>query len=175
MGLYFLLKFLFFPLVNEFFAKEELNRISKSNNVFEIKFEKLDFHILDPNIEVLNISIVSKKEFEKVIQVAKVERLNFQIDLFQLILGKLSFNLLTLKNINLELNIDSLLQESSATKELPMNEFYNLMSKVPIERFKFDNISLEIKFDKQNKSIKILDGLIRTSYINQKFILRALC
>lgn len=172
-GLYFLLKFLFFPLVNEF-AKEELNRISKSNNVFEIKFEKLDFHILDPNIEVLNISIISKKEFEKVIQVAKVERLNFQIDLFQLILGKLSFNLLTLKNINLELNIDSLLQESSATIELPMNEFYNLMSKVPIERFKFDNISLEIKFDKQNKSIKILDGLIRTSYINQKFILRAL-
>lgn len=172
-ALYFVLKIFLFPFVTDF-ANEKLKDLSKQNDYVEIKFEKLDFHILDPNIEVLNISIQSKKELKSILNTAKVDKINLKIDLFQLILGKLNFNLLALNEIQAEINIDSFLEGESSSKEIPIQDLYNLLAKIPIERFKFDHISLDLRSQKLNKNIRINDGLIRTSYLDQRFLIRAL-
>lgn len=171
-GTYFVLKIFLFPLVTDF-ANEKLKDLSQKNSYVELKFEKLDFHILDPNIEILNISIESKKDLKKILNSAKIDRVNLKIDLFQLILGKLNFNLLALNEIQGELNIDPLLEGKSDNKDIPINELYSLLDKLPIERFKLDHISLTLNSQKYNKRVKINDGLIRTSYLDKRFLVRA--
>lgn len=171
-GIYFVLKLFIFPFVTDF-ANEKLKDLSEKNSFVELKFEKLDFHILDPNIEILNISIESKKDLKKILNSAKIDRLNLKIDLFQLILGKLNFNLLSLNEIQGELNIDPLLEGKNENKDIPINELYSLLDKLPIERFKLDHISLTLFSQKHGKKIKINNGLIRTSYLDKRFLVRA--
>ena len=64
-ALYFVLKIILFPFITDI-ANQKLSELSQKNNYVEIKFEKIDFHIFDPNIEVLNISIQSKKELKSI-------------------------------------------------------------------------------------------------------------
>lgn len=171
-GIYFVLKIFIFPLVSDI-ANEKLKELSQQNSLVELKFEKLDFHILDPNIEILNISIESKKDLKKFLDSAKIDRVNLKIDLFQLILGKLNFNLLALNEIHAELNIDPLLEGKGESNEIPIQELYSLLDKLPIERFKLDHISLTLSSQKHSKKIKVNDGLIRTSYLDKRFLIRA--
>lgn len=171
--IYVILKAIVFPIVTDY-ANDQLMEISKSNKFAEIQFEKVDFEVFDPRVKIKNIKIKTKDELINTLKDFEVKEVDLKINLFDLLLGKLSFNILNVDELKLEVEIDKLLAEPKQKHKTEFNiaQVYEILNMVPIQRFKIDNLSLNLTSKKYNVNFRINESSVRTSYLDSKFLLR---
>lgn len=169
--LYGVLKLAIFPIVTDY-ANAKLLEISNKNEYIQIQFEKIDFEVLDPRIKVKNIKIKTKMQLSASVKDFEIKEVDLKVDLFELLLGKLNFNILSIDELNVDIEIDGLLVESKSKVEFKIAQLYEILNLIPIQRFKVDNVNVNIHSQKYNLNYRINESFIRTSYLDSKFLVR---
>lgn len=169
--IYGVLKLVVFPIATDY-ANAKLSELSNRNDFVEIQFEKVDFEVLDPRIKIKNIKIKTKEKLNSILKNFDINEVDLKVDLFQLIIGKLNFNILSIDELKLELYIDKLLDGPKSETDFKIGQLYDVLNMVPIQRFRVDNINLDVISKKQQLSFKINESSLRTSYLDSKFLVR---
>ncbi len=169
--IYAILKMIVFPIATDY-ANDQLLKISNSNEYAEIQFEKVDFEVFDPRLKIKNIKIKTKRSLSSMIKDFDIKEVDLKINLFDLLIGKLNFNILSIDELKLDVEIDPLLNQPKSKSEFNINQLYEVLNMVPIQRFKIDNLSLNLNSEKHKVNFKINESYIRTSYLDSKFLVR---
>jgi translocation and assembly module TamB len=169
--IYIILKTIVFPMATDY-ANDHLIGISNSNEMVEIQFEKIDFEVLDPRVKVRNIKIKTKKGLSAALKDFEIKEVDLKINIFDLLLGKLNFNILSVDELKLEVEIDSLLDQPKSKNNFNIGQLYEVLNMVPIQRFKIDNLSLNLNSQKHKINLRINESFLRTSYLDSKFLAR---
>lgn len=169
--IYIVLKMVVFPIVTDY-ANDHLSKISNSNEFAEIQFEKIDFEVFDPRVKVKNIKIKTKKALSSILKDFDIKEVDMKINLFDLLIGKLNFNILSVDELKLDVELDPILDQPKSKSEFNISQVYEVLNMVPIQRFKIDNLSLNLNSKKHQMNFKINESLIRTSYLDSKFLAR---
>lgn len=169
--MYGALKAIVFPIATDY-ANGQLLQLSNRNEFVRIQFEKIDFDVLNPRVRVKNIKIHTKKKLSDSLKNFDIKEVELKIDLFELLLGKLNFNIMSIDELKLDLDLDSLLAGPNNKSEFRINQIYDLLNVVPIQRFKIDNLNLLVVSKKHGISYRINESFLRTSYLDSKFLVR---
>ncbi|MBL7545851.1 MAG: translocation/assembly module TamB domain-containing protein [Bdellovibrionaceae bacterium] len=170
--IYVVLKTVVFPIVTEY-ANDHLKKLSDSNEYAEIQFEKIDFEVFDPRLKIRNIKIRTKTSLNSTLKDFEVNEVDLKFNLFELMLGKLSFNLLSVAELKLEVELDPLLAEPKSKTEFNISQLYDVLNMIPIQRFRIDNLNLKLNSQKHKIYYRINESFVRTSYLDNKFLVRA--
>ncbi len=168
---YGILVFVILPIVTDY-ANGELLELSKKNQHVALQFEKIDFEIFDPRLIIKNIRIKTKEKLNVALKDFEIGEVDLKIDWFQLILGKLNFNMMSIEELRLEIDLDNLLAGPKEKSEFKIGQLYNVLNMVPIQRFKIDNLNLVVISKKRGVTFRINESFLRTSYLDSKFLVR---
>lgn len=168
---YIILKVIVFPIATDY-ANDQLSKISNLNEFAEIQFEKVDFEVFDPRVKIKNIKVKTKKTLNNILKNFDIQEVDLKINVFDLLIGKLNFNILSVNELKLDVELDPILEQPKSNTEFNINQIYEILNLVPIQRFKIDNLSLNLHSEKQKINFKINESLIRTSYLDSKLLVR---
>lgn len=169
--IYAVLKIVVFPIATDY-ANDQLLKISNSNEYAELQFEKVDFEVFDPRIKIKNVTVKTKKSLSLIVQNFDVKEIDLKINIFDLLIGKLNFNILSIDELKLNVEIDPILIQPKAKTEFSINQLYEILNMVPIQRFRIDNLSLNLHSEQYGMHFKINESHVRTSYLDTKFLAR---
>lgn len=154
------------------FANKQLSEFTKKSSHVRIAFEKFDIHFFNPSLQIDNVEINSNDELKKDFYNIAIEKVTLKVDFFQLILGKLNFNLLLADNCRVNVKVDYLNEEKSDSKKIPITELHHFLTQIPIERVRVDHLNVVLNSDKMKKELIIRDGEVRSSYLDRKLLLK---
>lgn len=161
-----LVKFVIVPTA-ESWALETLKSFSEQNLPVVIEAESIKFHLIKSSASVEKISITSKDELRKALEPLTIESLKVNIDLFQLLTGRLQISAILIDSPRGELHLDPLLDSDEKPKPLPLNQLFEATAKVPIERVYLHNVDLSASSKKQKFSAHVIGAdLLLTNHQN---------
>lgn len=142
----------------EKWALSEIQSYSKAHLPVEVKASQLRLRILRPSVSIEDITITPKEDLAKILSVTRIANLRLQLDFLQLLGGRLNLSAIVLDSPELRLNIDPLLEDTSAAKELPVDAIFSLTEKLPLQKIFLQNIHLLVESPKQKNALEIRNG-----------------
>jgi hypothetical protein len=160
---FLLLIFLLFPAVVEALVEKKIqNKFNSSIQDYILDIGKVDISIINPGIELKNITLYSKKEKEGIpLLKGDIETINLQgVRLLKAIFRKdIEISELTISNIHFA-GIFALPQKAAKPKISPLN--------ISIDRLMLDKLFIDVKIDSTAQAFLIKDGLINMRYLEVK-------
>ncbi len=141
----------------EVWALQELKAYSEANLPVVIGAESVQFHILKTAASIEKITITPKKDLQKFTDSVSIESLNINLDLFQLLTGRLLISAILVNSPVGRIQLDPILDDTSKPKPLPLNLIFEWLEKTPVERIFVQNLQLELQ-SKKHKSSALLQG-----------------
>jgi translocation and assembly module TamB len=148
----------------ELWALEKIKNYSQSELPFNITADNIKIRVLRPSLTIENIKITANKNspdsIAKIIYKTELKSLRVQLDVFQLLSGRLSFSTMLAENPELELNIDPLLTDETPAQELPLDDLFAITEKLPLPKILFQNIHIILNSNKEISRLEIQNGNI---------------
>lgn len=139
----------------ESWALREIHEYSRKNLPVEITAQSLSVRILKPAVSLEGIEIKTSGETAEMVPAIKIARARAYVDLFQLLIGRLNIAALLVQAPALRVNIDPLLNSSSKPQALPMDEIFNTLEKIPLQRIYIKDGDIEVTSAKMEGSIHL--------------------
>ena len=139
----------------EAWALKNLKHYSEQNLPVIIEAESLRFHLLRASAAAEKITITSKKEIKSISEKTTIESVKVNLDVFQLLTGRLHISSLLIDSPSAAVNVDPLLDKPGKPTSMPLDQMFEWLEKIPVERIFVHNVRLEIYTQKKNFSADI--------------------
>jgi len=136
----------------EAWALTKLKSYSEKNLPVVLEAESIKFNILKNAASIEKISITTKGELQKFTNHASIETVKINLDLFQLFTGRIQVSAILVDSPEARVQLDPLLDQPSKPEPLPLNQFFEILEKIPVERVFVHNLNLELQSQKQKSS-----------------------
>ncbi|WP_413290841.1 translocation/assembly module TamB domain-containing protein [Bdellovibrio sp. HCB337] len=136
----------------ESWALRKVKSFSETNLPVVIEAESIKFQFLKGAASVEKISVTAKPEFKKYLENATVESLKVNLDIFQLFTGRVQVSAILLDSPEVRVQLDPFLETPSKPQALPLNQVFEFLDKLPVERVFVHNLNLALESKKQNTS-----------------------
>lgn len=142
----------------EVWALQELQSYSKSSLPVEITASKLRLRILRPSLSLEDITLTPKSDAHKITSSIHLGSARVHLDFFQLLGGRVNLSAVVLDSSEARINIDPLLEDKSPASELPVDEFFALTEKLPLQKIFIRNIHVLVESQKLGFAIEATNG-----------------
>ncbi|HEY8270093.1 MAG TPA: translocation/assembly module TamB [Pseudobdellovibrionaceae bacterium] len=139
----------------EVWALQKLKTYSEANLPVVVEAERIQFHILKPAASIEKITITAKKDLQKFTDQMNIESIKVNLDLFQLLAGRVQISAILVDSPEGHIQLDSILDSSSKPEPLPLNLLFELLEKIPVERAFVHNLQLELQSQKHQSSARL--------------------
>ncbi|MBC7371108.1 MAG: hypothetical protein H7326_06055, partial [Bdellovibrionaceae bacterium] len=139
----------------ESWALGNLKAYSEKNLPVIIEAESLKFHLLRPSVAAEKITITSKDSIKEITDKVSIESVKINLDLFQLLTGRLHVSALLVDSPNAVVNLDPILEKPGKAAALPLDQMFELLEKVPVERIFLHNVHSHLVSKRHNTSADI--------------------
>lgn len=136
----------------EAWALKKLKSYSEANLPVVIEAESIKFNVLKNAAAVEKITITTKPDLKKFTDVAHIETVKIHLDLFQLFTGRVQVSAILVDSPEARVQLDPILDTPSKPEALPLNQLFELLEKIPVERVFVHNLNLELQSQKQKSS-----------------------
>lgn len=135
----------------------QINRITQEKFPVKVKIGTVDWSLFFPEIELGQIEI-TKKEMD--LPPIKVENISASLDLIALFGGRLAISSLLLEKPEADLDLDKYLKldDSKPAEPLPLQDFFQVLKKVPVSRLGIKSAKLSAHSKKLDFSIQLGSG-----------------
>ncbi|MEN0060161.1 MAG: translocation/assembly module TamB, partial [Bdellovibrio sp.] len=128
----------------ETWALEKIRTYSATSLPVNIEAEKLELRFLKPSVALEKIRITGKGTLEPALKNIQIERVRVFVDFFHLLAGGLTLSAVVVESPDVALNIDPFMQDPSPPQELPLDELFSVLEKLPLQRIFLRNLHLQI-------------------------------
>lgn len=142
----------------ETWALQELQNYSKSSLPIEISASKLRLRVLRPSLALEDITLTPKGDLSKVLSGARIASARVHLDFFQLLGGRVHLSAAVVDSPEARINIDSLLDDKSPSKELPVDAIFAITEKLPLQKIFIQNIHVLVESPKMGIAVEVRNG-----------------
>ncbi|GIL16546.1 MAG: hypothetical protein BroJett040_02970 [Oligoflexia bacterium] len=150
----------------ERFVLYQIRQLSAQNLPVEIAAQKFSFRLLGPILELEDIQINAKKGAQLGFEEINIDSAKASIDFIQFLGGKIMLSSFIISQPDIEIDLDALPSKKESKSVLDIKSFFQLLEQVPLQRLVVNELSLEVKSEKQKLSASS-DG-IDLYILNQK-------
>jgi translocation and assembly module TamB len=136
----------------EAWALTKLKSYSEKHLPVIIEAESIKFNILKNAAAMEKITITTKNDLKKYTDRANIESIKVNLDLFQLFTGRVLVSAVLVDSPEARVQLDPILDQPSKPEALPLNQLFELLEKIPVERVFVHNLNLELQSQKQKSS-----------------------
>lgn len=137
------------PFLNEYIT-ETLNTAQFNKNItIKVKESELDLFPPQLTLQQSDLKVKTSPDSQQTIQIEKIQ---LQAHLIKLLLGQIRNLELEISNITTLINLDNL-QQGTEPKPLPLEQFFEQINFIPIEKININNLKLSIESSKNKISI----------------------
>jgi translocation and assembly module TamB len=141
----------------EDWALKKLKSYSEQNLPVVIEAERIQFHLIKPSAAMEKITITSKSEIQKYTEKISIESMKVNLDIFQLLTGRVQISAVLVDSPTASLKLDPILESPSKPEPLPLNLVFDWADKIPLERVFLHNVHLKL-FSLKHKSSADVQG-----------------
>lgn len=131
----------------ESWALQTLQSYSEKSLPVKMRAEKIEVKFLKPSVSLENIEITAKGDLTPALKDLRIKSVRVFVDFFHLLSGRLTISAVVIDSPQMDLNIDSFLNDESPAQELPMDLIFAQTEKWPVQRILFKNINLKVVSD----------------------------
>ncbi len=142
----------------ETWALQELQSYSKSSLPVEISAAKLRLRILRPSLALEDITITPKDDIGKILSKIHIASARVHLDFFQLLGGRVNLSAVVVDSPEARINIDSLLDDKTPAKELPVDQIFAITEKLPLQKIFIQNIHVLVESPKLGFAVEVKNG-----------------
>lgn len=151
----------------EAWALRKLKSYSEKNLPVVIEAEAIKFNILKNAASIEKLSITTKDDLKMYTDRAHVESVRVNLDLFQLLTGRVLVSAVLVDSPEARVQLDPILDKPSKPEALPLNQLFEVLEKIPVERIFIHNLNLELQSQKQKSSAHLQGAdLLLGNHIN---------
>ncbi|MNK19544.1 hypothetical protein D3C87_377660 [compost metagenome] len=147
----------------EKWALENLKKYSAENLPVDITAESLDLTFFRPSASLMKILVTPKGDLTKVTEGISIESISVNLNLFDLISGKLNLSSLVVDSLAARINIDPLMESDTPPSEIPMDLIFEWADKIPLQRVFLQNINISVESKKLKFAVETQNGGILLS------------
>ncbi len=141
----------------EAWALAKLKSYSEQNLPVIIEADSIKFNILKNAAAMERITVTTKGDLKKYTDRANIESIKVNLDLFQLFTGRVLVSAVLVDSPKVRVQLDPLLDQPSKPEALPLNQLFELLEKIPVERVFVHNLNLDLQ-SQNHKSSAHLNG-----------------
>lgn len=141
----------------ENWALRKIKNYSEKNLPVRIEAQTIKFQVLKASASIEKISVTTKPEFQKYTEKVLIESLKVNLDIFQLLTGRMQVNAIIVDSPGGMVQLDPFFTNSSKPQPLPLNTLFEWLDKIPVDRIFFHNLHLEL-ISKKHRSSAHLQG-----------------
>lgn len=145
------LKYWAVPYAEEW-ALRKVKSYSEANLPVVIEAETIKFQVLKASASIEKISITTKPELKKYTEKVTAESMKINLDLFQLLTGRIHISAVLLDSPEARVQLDPFLETPSKPQALPLNLVFEYLDKTPVERIFVHNLNLVLESRKESTS-----------------------
>lgn len=142
----------------EQWALQELQKYSKTSLPVDISAAKLRIRVLRPSLAMEDIQITPKGDLTKMLSNIRIASARVHLDFFQLLGGRVNLSAVVVDSPEVRINIDSLLEDKSPSKPLPVDEIFAITEKLPLQKIFVQNIHVLVESPKMGFSVEVQNG-----------------
>lgn len=136
----------------------KIQSYSEENLPIKIQAQRLTLKFLSPSIALENIEIRGKGSLQDSLPLIKIAGIRAYIDLFHLLSGRLTLSAVVAESPEAEINIDPFLKKDSPPQELPLDEIFAIVEKIPLNRILLQNVQAHIHSKKMKLDVFVNSG-----------------
>lgn len=163
--------FMILVLANKFYIEPQLEKwvltnlkeYTSKNLPIEVTAQKLDITFVRPSATLSGIMITPKGDLTRMSEGISIDSMSVNVDLFDLLSGKLKLSSLVIDSIVGRLNIDPLMESDEPPKEIPMDLIFEWTDKIPLQRVFLQNINVSVESKKLRFAVETQSGGILIS------------
>jgi translocation and assembly module TamB len=137
---------------SEAWALNKLKTFSEQNLPVVIEAESIKFQLLKAAAVIEKITITAKPEIRNITDKASVESIKINLDLFQILTGRVQISAVIVDSPEASVQLDPLLDTPSEAKPLPLHLVFEWLEKIPVERVFVHNLKLDLHSKKHRSS-----------------------
>ncbi|MDG0816089.1 translocation/assembly module TamB domain-containing protein [Bdellovibrio svalbardensis] len=142
----------------ETWGLQELQNYSKSSLPVEITAGKLRLRILRPSLALEDITITPKGDLAKITSSVRVTSARVHLDFLQLLGGRVNLSAVVVDSPEARVNIDSLLEDKTPPKEIPVDQIFAFAEKLPLQKIFIQNIHVLVESEKLGFAVEVKNG-----------------
>lgn len=142
----------------EVWGLTELQNYSEKNLTLQIRADKLNIHFFKPSVALEGVTVNFKEEIAETVALVTAKSVRAHLDMFQLLAGRLQLSAVVIDSPRLSINLDPLLEADTKSEPLPLDAFFSLTEKIPLDRIFAQNISLRLNSVKKDLKIEVENG-----------------
>ncbi len=148
----------------ESFAIKQIREISQSLTPVEISVKNFDLHFFPPAAELHSIKLIPKTSQLAGLSDAKIESVMINLDLIQLLVGRLGVSSLVVENPKFKFDLDQINEESSSLpsfigkKKVDLAPLFDQLKIFPVRRVYFHNLVAEVFSNKKDFEFSLEKG-----------------
>lgn len=151
----------------EAWALRKLHSYSEKHLPLIIEAEAIKFNFLKNAASVEKITITTKDELKMYTDRANIESVRVNLDLFQLLTGRVLVSAVLVDSLEARVQLDPILDKPSKPEALPLNQLFELLEKIPVERIFVHNLNLDLQSQKHKSSAHLQGAdLLLGSHVN---------
>lgn len=139
----------------ENWALRKLKSYSEKHLPVVIEAESLHFHLLKAGASVDKISLTSKAGLQKYSDKIQIESLRANLDIFQLLTGRVQINALIVEGPEGRVQLDPFFAGNSKPEPLPLALVFEWLEKIPVERVFVHQMDLELESREHNSKARL--------------------
>jgi translocation and assembly module TamB len=150
-----LLKF-FHPEIESFLIRQ-IRSLSAKHSPVEVSAEHINIGFFPPSVEVTGMEIDAGDAEKMGFSVVEVDSAVAELDLLQLLVGRLAISTLKLTSLDIELNLDTELSQAGTTKKpaLNLDAIFDKLKIIPIHRLLLVDFAAKISSKKLNFDVHL--------------------
>lgn len=141
----------------EAWTLQKIQSYSEESLPVSIRANKLSLRFLRPSIALEGIEIRGKKDLQEALPLIKVAGVRAYVDMFHLLGGRLTLSAVVAESPEAEINIDPFLKKDTPPEELPMDEIFAVLEKIPLNRIFLQNVRTHV-YSKKLKLDVVVDS-----------------
>ncbi|AHZ85003.1 translocation/assembly module TamB [Bdellovibrio bacteriovorus] len=142
----------------ETWALNKIQSYSDENLPVSIRAKKLSLRFLRPSAAIEGIEIRGKGELADSLPLIEIGSVRAFVDVFHLMGGRLTLSAVVAESPRAQINIDPFLKDDSPAKELPMDEIFAILEKLPLQRVFLQNILLNVSSKQLKLNVDVESG-----------------
>lgn len=163
-----LLKWVIVPWSSHW-ALDYIKSWTAKNGPVTVSAARVEVKFFRPTVDIIDVEIESHTELNAVFKKITVDRVSFQLDLFQIFTGRLQVSTAIVQHLQAVINIDPFLKDNTKPQEIPLREIFNNLEQIPVQRVWIEKMDLQLDSEKNKSSLHLKSASLIGS-LDSKFM-----
>lgn len=151
----------------------QIQDYSETSLPVTLRARSLQLHLFKPSVGVQGVEILPKGELATFLKPVRIGSARVFLDFFSLLGGRVQLSAVVVDTPEGELDLDPLLQSDKPASELPIDELFAQLEKVPLQRLLLRNIQFKTHSKKLQLAAALDSGDLLVTNMGKNLTLKA--